>query len=77
MQTFELERMLSYHLNKDLDRQRLCHLKYVYIVTLTYLNLINHTDALTPSKSEITEIFHDQLRFVHRGVHEIFKTVET
>lgn len=31
-QTFELERMLSY-LNKDLDRQRLCHLKYVYIVT--------------------------------------------
>lgn len=41
-QIFELERMLSY-LNKDLDRQRLCHLKYVYIVTLTYLNLINHT----------------------------------
>lgn len=37
----------------------------------------SHKDALTPSKSEITEIFHDQLRFVHRGVHEIFKTVET
>lgn len=37
----------------------------------------SHKDALTPSKSEITEIFHDQLRFVHCGVHEIFKTVET